>query len=138
VHQVLARRGGGRVPAPELLDAVLAAAPAGSASVRSDPVDLPFAQAQHLGVIVNELVTNAQQHGTPPVRVELRSGPPVELVVADAGAGPPDAAFAGPGLGLPLVRQVATTGLGGTLSRDPGGAIRLTFDLEADDARPRR
>jgi two-component sensor histidine kinase len=138
VHQVLARRGGGRVPAPELLGAVVAAAPDGVATVASDPVDLPFAQAQHVGVIVNELVTNAQQHGTPPVRVELRAGPPVQLVVADAGGGPPDAAFTGPGLGLPLVRQVAATGLGGTLVRDPDGAIRLTFDLTAADARPRR
>lgn len=137
VHQVLARRGGGRVPAGELLEAVVASAPAGGVEIHSEPVELPFAQAQNLGVIVNELVTNAQQHGTPPVFVRLTAGPPVELVVRDQGPGPSEAAFTGNGLGLPLVRQVTHSGLGGTLSRDSDGAVRVTFD-PGNHARPGR
>ena len=137
VHEVLARRGGGRVAAGELLEAVVAAAPAGGVEVHSEPVELPFAQAQHLGVIVNELVTNAQQHGEPPVLVRLTAGPPVQLLVGDRGPGPAPAAFNGNGLGLPLVRQVVSSGLGGELSRDPDGAVRVSFDPEGH-AHPRR
>lgn len=139
VHQVLAARGGGRVPAPDLLDGVVAAAGDGDVRVDAEPVELPFAQAQHLGVVVNELVTNAQQHGRPPVRVTLSAGPPVTLTVADGGGGPPDGALAGSGgLGLTLVRQVVASGLHGTLERTPDGAVRITFDPAAADAHPRR
>lgn len=116
---------------------MVSAAQGGRAAIDSDALELAFGQAQHLGVVVNELVTNAQQHGTPPVEVSLRAGPPVELVVADAGPGPASEAFAGPGLGLPLVAQVVASGLFGTLRVEPGGAVRITFDPR-DDARPRR
>ncbi len=61
VHQVLASRRGGRVQAPELLDAVVAGYE--DVHVDAEPVELPFPIAQNLGVIVNELVTNAIQHG---------------------------------------------------------------------------
>jgi two-component sensor histidine kinase len=129
VHQVLARRGGGRVPAPELLDAVVAGYD--GVTVRAEPLELPFPIAQNLGVVVNELVVNALQHGVPPVEVELRSG---ELVVLDAGGGPPS--LDGSGLGLALVRQVVENGLFGTVElRD--GAVRITFD-PTRDAHPRR
>ncbi|MBE2318672.1 sensor histidine kinase [Solirubrobacter sp. CPCC 204708] len=130
VHAVLARQGGGRVPAPELLEAVVAGYD--GVTVSAEPLELPFPVAQNLGVVVNELVANALQHGKPPVTVELRSG---ELVVRDAGGGPPSL-DGGSGLGLALVRQVVTNGLFGTVELQDG-AVRITFD-PSRDARPRR
>ena len=71
------------------------------------------------------------QHGRPPVSVELSPG---ELVVRDAGGGPPS--LDGSGLGLTLVRQVVENGLFGSVSlRD--GAIHVSFD-PTRDAHPRR
>jgi two-component sensor histidine kinase len=131
VHQVLASRRGGRVQAPELIDAIVAGYD--GVQVEAEPLELPFAQAQHLGVVVNELVTNAIQHGKPPVLVRL-TGDGV-LTVQDAGDGPSADALAHPGLGLTLVRQVVTNGLHGTLERDMDGAVRIDFTA---DARPRR
>lgn len=131
VHQVLASRRGGRVQAPELLDAIVAGYD--GVHVEAEPLELPFAQAQHLGVVVNELVTNALQHGLAPVSVRL-TGDGV-LTVRDAGGGPSAEALAAPGLGLTLVRQVVTNGLHGTLERDVDGAVRIDFSA---DARPRR
>lgn len=71
VHDVLATRSGGRVPADELLAAVAGAADPGGTALDVAPIGLPFQQAQHLGVVVNELVTNAHRHGTGPVSVVL-------------------------------------------------------------------
>lgn len=130
VHQVLASRHGGRVRADELLDAIVAGYD--DVVVDAEPVELPFAQAQHLGVVVNELVTNAIQHGAPPVTVRLADG---VLTVRDTGGGPSEEALAAPGLGLTLVRQVVTNGLHGTLGRDVDGTVRIDFSA---DARPRR
>lgn len=81
VHDVLAQRRGGRVPADELLRAVVDAAHPGATTLDADPIALPFSRAQNLGVVVNELVTNAHEHGRGPVAVRLRrdgaaSGPP--------------------------------------------------------------
>ena len=74
------------------------------------------------GVLVRNLLENAQRHGAPPVRVELRrEGAHAILDVIDAGPGIPQderervfAPFhrlgpdaAGTGLGLSLVRQIA-------------------------------
>jgi two-component sensor histidine kinase len=129
VHDVLARRRGGRVPAPDLLDAVVAGYD--GVTVDAVPLELPFPIAQNLGVVVNELVTNALQHGTPPVHVSLTAG---ELVVRDAGGGP--SSLEGSGLGLTLVRQVVKNGLFGTVSLQDG-AVRITFD-PTRDAHPRR
>ncbi len=126
VHDVLATRSGGRVPADELLRAVVEAAGPAGTELDAPPVRLTFQQAQHVGVIVNELVTNAYRHGAPPVRVALRerAGGDLELTVRDAGPGPRDARAAGSGggLGLQLVRQVAEQGLGGQLELGVGGA----------------
>ncbi|WP_448204677.1 PAS domain S-box protein [Azospirillum sp. sgz302134] len=67
----------------------------GEIKVRADRVDLPIDQAAPLGLIANELVTNAIKHrGQEPanILVELhRAGEGVELVVTDRGPGlPPD------------------------------------------------
>lgn len=129
VHQVLATRGGGRVLAPELLDAVVANYD--GVTVQAEPLELPFPIAQNLGVVVNELVANAVQHGKPPVVVTLRSG---VLEVRDAGGGPPS--LESSGLGLTLVKQVVKNGLfGGVTLAD--GTVVITFD-HTRDAHPRR
>ena len=129
VHQVLASTRGGRVLAPELLEAVVAGYE--GVTVFAEPLELPFPIAQNLGVVVNELVANAVQHGKPPVSVQLTAG---SLVVRDAGGGPPS--LEGSGLGLTLVRQVVRNGLFGEVAlRD--GAVVVTFD-PTRDARPRR
>jgi len=129
VHQVLAARRGGRVPAPDLLEAVVAGYE--GVTVESAPLQLDFPIAQNLGVVVNELVANAVQHGRPPVTVTLGAS---ELVVRDAGGGP--ASLDGSGLGLALVNQVVRNGLFGTAElRD--GAVHIVFD-PTRDARPRR
>lgn len=78
--------------------------------------------ARLLRRLVRNLLDNAQRHGRPPIRVELRrSGPQASLSVIDAGEGIPpsqrDCVFLpfrrlrgdrnGAGLGLSLVRQIA-------------------------------
>lgn len=122
VHDVLAERRGGRVPADELLRAVIDAAHPGATTLRADPVALPFSRAQNLGVVVNELVTNAHEHGDGPVAVRLihdRVAGAATLEVSDAGPGPSPEAWAAPGLGLRLVRQVVGSGLRGSIDRVP-------------------
>jgi two-component sensor histidine kinase len=130
VHAVLASRSGGRVPAEDLLAAVLDAAHPGETSLRAAPVALPFQQAQHVGVVVNELVTNAHQHGRGAVRVTLEVADGVaEIVVADEGPGPDPERWASPGLGLQLVRQVVEQGLRGTIESTDAGIV-ARFALE--------
>jgi two-component sensor histidine kinase len=137
VHDVLAERRGGRVPADELLRAVVDAAHPGATTLQADPVALPFSRAQNLGVVVNELVTNAHEHGRGPVAVRLRRDAGATLEVSDAGPGPDDAAWAEPGLGLRLVRQVVEQGLRGTIERGDAGVVRVRFSTD-DDAHPGR
>ena len=136
VHDVLAERRGGRVPADELLRAVIDAAHPGAAALHADPVALPFQRAQHLGVVVNELVTNAHEHGAGPVAVRLTHDAGrgrATLEVADAGPGPSRASWESPGLGLRLVRQVVESGLRGRIERRGRGDA--TADAPSADGR---
>jgi two-component sensor histidine kinase len=140
VHDVLAERRGGRVPADELLRAVVDAAHPGATTLDVDPVTLVFGRAQNLGVVVNELVTNAHEHGGGAVAVRLRNDPAAgsaTLEVQDAGPGPTDAAWADPGLGLRLVRQVVEQGLRGRIDRGDAGVVVVRFSTD-DDAHPGR
>ncbi|HPG25230.1 MAG TPA: sensor histidine kinase, partial [Myxococcota bacterium] len=103
--------------------------------------------------LVRNLLENALRHGEPPVEVEVARCPDdaafVRLVVADRGPGvatsererifepfyrPPGAAGAegGVGLGLALVRQIATRH-GGRIACEgrAGGGTRFVLDLPA-------
>lgn len=157
VHHLLAGRRGGAVAADELLRTVVeASAPGGEeVVVVSDELRLPAAQAQQLGIIVNELVANALRHGRPPATVVLAvqddgRGAAVRLEVRDGGAaaaeegrerpGGAGRADGGTGLGLTLVRQIAQRGLHGdfALERRPDGATRATLRFNVADADPDR
>lgn len=119
----------------------------GSAALSTaiDPLSLDLDTAVRIGLIVNELVTNALKHafvgGRPgTVSVSLRcadSG--MALTVADDGAGlPSDLDMASTAtLGLPLVRNLAA-GLGGAvqIERDGGTRVRIVFPPPCADRAP--
>jgi two-component sensor histidine kinase len=67
------------------------------------------ATAQKLGLVANELVTNAFRHGAPPIIVGLSRGAETHLYVEDSGGGIERAG----GFGLDLVRSVVEQGLNG-------------------------
>lgn len=138
VHGVLADRGGGLVPADELLRAVVSAANPAGTSLKVDPVSLQFQLAQNLGVVVNEFVTNAYEHGVAPVSVSLRlaGDGEITLEVTDSGPGPSHEDWDNPGLGLRLVRQVVEHGLRGKRFLGEPGSVRVRFD-SSQDARSR-
>jgi two-component sensor histidine kinase len=135
VHRLLAERGGEAVNAPELLAAVAGAA-AVDAHLDIEPHQLAPACAQQLGIVANELISNAAQHGRPPIQVQLRgNGPglpgPIVLEVTDAGDGPLGGEER---LGLQLVRQIVERGLMGSFTLSGEGAdgtcARVRFDAE--------
>lgn len=88
----------------------------------AEPIRLATDRAVAVGVIVNELVSNACKYAYAPdrdgeVRVDLRGegGGRFRLLVEDDGVGlPPDGTIQGTGLGSKLVKAMATT-LGSTL-----------------------
>jgi two-component system, sensor histidine kinase PdtaS len=97
-----------------------------------DPIKLPIARAIPLGLMTNELVTNAYKHafedgtgGT--ITITCRQGSPITLTVADDGKGCPDNIVEGLGSRLTqlLVKQI-----GGTMRReklDRGCRISVTI-----------
>jgi two-component sensor histidine kinase len=109
-----------------LLDSIAAGAPV-PVAVEAEAVSFDASTAQKLGIVANELITNAFQHGAPPIAVRLSSGPEVRLRVDDAGPGARETA----GLGLRLVRRLVEQGLDGRfeLGARPGGGTRteVTF-----------
>jgi two-component sensor histidine kinase len=130
VHRLLAERGGEAVSAPELLAAVAGAA-AVDARLEIEPHQLAPACAQQLGIVANELISNAAQHGRPPIQVQLRGSGPTVLEVMDAGDGPNGNEER---LGLQLVRQIVERGLMGTFTLSAaeaaGTCARVRFDAE--------
>src|SRR4051794_3846692 len=107
--------------------------------VRAEAAVLPADTARSLGLVANELVTNAFRHafaadGPGTVRVEFGrdAGGRVRLSVADDGAGLPDEADAGGGLGLRLLVMTAEQ-LDAALvvRRDGGTRVTLTLTLPA-------
>jgi two-component sensor histidine kinase len=105
VHRLLTESGND-LDGGALLRAIAESAPV-PVSVDAEPVDLDPATAQKLGLVANELITNAFRHGALPIAVQLRPG---VLRVVDGGAGIDGT----PGFGLELVRRIVEQGLGGT------------------------
>jgi two-component sensor histidine kinase len=99
-------------------------------TLEAESAVLPLERAVALGVIVNELVTNAAKHAYPApakgqiaVRLE-RVDRSLVLSVADTGCGLPDQP--GGGLGMRLVRSMVQQ-IGGLLEvdRGPGAVFRV-------------
>jgi two-component sensor histidine kinase len=109
------------IDAGALLRSIAEGAPVPIVVVDTAPVPLDAATAQKLGIVANELITNAFQHGTPPIVVELTGGPQLHLRVDDDGSVDGDVGF-----GLQLVRRMVEQGLRGRfeLSALPGGGTR--------------
>ncbi len=107
-----------------------------------DPIVLPIDDAVSLGVVINELVTNASKHAFPgdrAGRIEVRltqAGEALALLVRDDGAGGVKAAAQETeGLGMRLVRSMAS-GLGGELELvdGPGTTVQLVFHRSPEAA----
>lgn len=115
-------------------------APAGPVAfeVRSDDVDLPNSQALAIGIIANELVTNALKYAFPDNRaghvlVALSAEKDIELTVSDNGVGH-DAGTDPSGLGARII-MLLTQQLGGSLvyeRRQPGLCARLRAPRSSD------
>jgi two-component sensor histidine kinase len=96
-------------------------------TLSADKLHLGTDRAVALGVVVNELVTNACKYAYAPdsageVRVHLRAdtASTYRLVVEDDGCGPPDPGFAkGTGMGSKIIGAMATT-LKGEVSIEAG------------------
>jgi two-component sensor histidine kinase len=107
---------------------------------------LPIAQAVRLGLIVNELVTNALKHafpdsrrGTVSVRLNKETGDCLRLVVEDDGVGVRDLPSQGSGKGRSLTQALAAQ-LGGRLecrSENAGTSFSLLIPLGAHSPAPR-
>jgi two-component sensor histidine kinase len=118
VHRLLTE-GGDRVDGAALLRSITAAAPV-PVTVVAEPRGFDAATAQKLGLVANELVTNAFRHGATPIVVRLSGGALTRLCVDDRGGGVERAA----GFGLDLVRRMVEQGLDGRFelrARSGGG-----------------
>ena len=104
-----------------LLRSIAESAPV-QVDVEAEATAFDAATAQKLGIVANELVTNAFQHGASPIVVQLSGGPQTRLRVDDNGCGVEDEA----GFGLALVRRMVEQGLQGSfeLRAMPGGGTR--------------
>lgn len=95
------------------------------------PVDVPYEQALHLALIVNELVTNALKHAFPTgegtVRVSTTaSDHRISLRVADNGVGSDPAGRQGSGSRL---LEALANGLGATLTRADGAGMAVAVSV---------
>jgi two-component sensor histidine kinase len=124
VHRLLSETGEATIRADELLELIVASDARGI-ELSADPLLLDATAAQRLGLVANELITNARKHGELPISVRLEQDERVtRLSVEDAGRSRPDR-FEG-GLGLDLVRRLVEQGLGGelVLGALPRGGVR--------------
>jgi two-component sensor histidine kinase len=101
-----------------------------SVDVACDPVYLPIDRAIPIGLVVNELVTNAYKHGfseagTGKVMVHISGNASLSLMIEDNGKGCPQ--HAQEGVGSQLIKQLVMQ-LGGTLERteaNPGCRVTI-------------
>jgi two-component sensor histidine kinase len=101
--------------------------------VEADSESVPVDTAIPLGMVVNELVTNAVKHAYPPpargaISVRFRAQPECVLEVGDTGTGLPENAETSSGLGMKLVTSLVQQA-GGELSirRHPGATYTVRF-----------
>ncbi len=126
----------------QLVDSVFSSLPRpaamGDPDVALDHVVVPIDVAIPIGLIVNELITNAMKHAFPDsedgrITIELcsRSGS-CTLLIADNGVGPRGACEHGrSGLGLGIVRLLAQQIRADlTQTEGPGTGFRLTLPLD--------
>jgi two-component sensor histidine kinase len=113
-----------------LLRAITKSAPV-PVRVEAEPAALDASTAQRLGVVANELVTNACQHGAPPILVQLRNGSDLQLTVENRSGGIEDApgGQGSTGLGLDLVRRMVERGLHGSFELSPLAAGGTRADV---------
>lgn len=141
VHEHLSRTGGpGRVDLARYLRAVTGGLPValGRTDVEivlevPDGLQVAVARAGLIGLIVNELVTNALRHAFPEgragrvlVRCTAAPAGPV-LEVADDGIGFPEDAE--PGVGTTLI-DLLSGQLGAVIRRDASGGARVVLELD--------
>jgi two-component sensor histidine kinase len=121
VHRLLTEPGG-QVDGLALLQGLTADVPV-PVTVEADTAAFDATTAQRLGIVANELVTNAFRHGTPPIVVRLRSGESTRLTVEDSGDTTRGDTS---GFGLELVRRMVEQGLDGRfeLCALPAGGTR--------------
>jgi two-component sensor histidine kinase len=121
LHQLLAESEASTVEAPSLLASIARSAPV-PVAVDADRLTFDSSTAQKVGLVANELITNAFRHGAEPISVSLGGRREIVLRVDDGGTGSGGSS----GLGLQLVRQIAERGLGGhfELTARPGGGTR--------------
>jgi two-component sensor histidine kinase len=105
-----------------LLERIAAGAPV-PVAVEAEPAAFDAATAQKLGLVANELITNAFQHGALPIVVRLTHDEQTRLQVDDRGPGSADVVT---GLGLELARRIVEQGLRGRfeLAALAGGGTR--------------
>lgn len=120
VHRLLTETEN-QVDGGALLHSIAESAPV-QVAVEAEPTAFDAATAQKLGIVANELVTNAFQHGAPPIVVRLSAGAQTRLSVDDCGCGIDGVA----GFGLELVRRMVEQGLQGRfeLRAMSGGGTR--------------
>jgi PAS domain S-box-containing protein len=115
--------------------------------VHAEPVTVAASRAASLGLLVNELVTNALKHAFPGdragrVTVEVRrlEDGRAEVAVADDGVGLPEGVWPPKGtasLGLPLIAGLARQAQAEvTVGRDGGTGTRFALVFPVADARP--
>jgi two-component sensor histidine kinase len=116
--------------------------PAVPVRLAAEPVSLDLDRAVHLGLIVNELVTNALKHAFPQgrageVHVILRAADQhVDLAVRDNGVGwPPGVRLEdSQTLGLRIVRLLARRlAADATMAHEGGAVVRLRFPLDGTE-----
>lgn len=120
-------------------------------SIDAHDLVLAISDAIPIGLITNELVTNAFKHAFPEERKGLihimireLSGGTIELLVADDGVGMPEGMdiVVASTLGLQIVNSLVKTQLGGTINiiRNEGTTFRVRFsrsiNLESENKLP--
>jgi two-component sensor histidine kinase len=113
VHRLLTETEDG-VDGGELLRSITAGVSV-PVTVEAEHAVFDAATAQKVGIVANELVTNAFRHGVPPIVVRLTDGEQTRLSVDDNGVADGRAA----GFGLDLVRRMVEHGLGGRFELRP-------------------